>query len=45
MVKNPYSNIGNMGLIPGLETKIPYATGKLSLFTTTERMQSGAHMP
>ena len=31
MVKNPPSNAGDVGSIPGWGTKIPYATGQLSL--------------
>ena len=30
-VKNPPSNAGDTGLIPGWGTKIPHATGQLSL--------------
>ena len=30
MVKNPPSNAGDVGLIPGWGTKIPHAMGKLS---------------
>ena len=30
MVKNPPSSVGNVGSIPGLGTKIPYASGQLS---------------
>ena len=30
MVKSPPSNAGDMCLIPGLETRILYATGQLS---------------
>ena len=45
MVKNPPSNAGDMGLIPGPGTKFPHATGQLSpCGTTTEPMHSGAHM-
>ena len=35
MVKNPPCNVGDVGLIPDWGTEIPYATGKLSLCTTT----------
>ena len=35
MVKNPPSNAGDAGSIPGGGTKIPHATGQLSLHTTT----------
>ena len=31
MVKNPPSNAGGMGPIPGQGTKIPHAAGQLSL--------------
>ena len=34
-VKNPPSNAGDTGSIPGQETKIPHATGQLSLCATT----------
>ena len=30
MVKNPPSNAGDVGLIPGQGTKIPHAAGQLS---------------
>ena len=33
VVKNPPSNAGDVGLIPGWETKIPHAAGQLSLHT------------
>ena len=35
MVKNQPSNAGDVGSIPGLETKIPHAAGQLSLCATT----------
>ena len=35
MVKNPPSNAGDSGSIPGQETKIPHAAGQLSLHTAT----------
>ena len=35
MVKNPPSNAGNMGSIPGRGTKIPHTSGQLSPHTTT----------
>ena len=35
VVKNPPSNAGDMGSIPGGGTKIPHATGQLSPCTTT----------
>ena len=39
MVKNPPSEAGDMGSIPGQETKIPYAMGQLSPHAaTTEPM-------
>ena len=36
MVKNLPSNAGDAGSIPGLETKIPHATGQLSRSATTK---------
>ena len=33
VVKNPPSNAGNVGSIPGWGTKIPHAAGQLSLHT------------
>ena len=36
MVKNPPSNAGDAGSIPGQGTKIPHAAGQLSPRTTTE---------
>ena len=46
MVKNPPSNAGDAGSIPGQGTKIPHATGQLSLrAATTEPVHSGAHTP
>ena len=42
MVKNPPSNAGDAGSIPGLGTKIPHAVGQLSpCATTAEPMHSG----
>ena len=35
MTKNPPSNAGDMGSIPGWGTKIPHAMGQLSPCTTT----------
>ena len=35
MVKTLPSNAGDKGLIPGWETKIPHASGQLSLHATT----------
>ena len=35
VIKNLPSNAGDMGSIPGQETKIPHATGQLSPCTTT----------
>ena len=35
MVKNPHSNAGDVGLIPGLGTTIPHAAGQLSPRATT----------
>ena len=48
LVKNPPYHAGDMGLIPGLGTKIPHATGQLSPWaTTTEptRLNLRACMP
>ena len=46
MVKNPSSNAGDTGLIPGQETKIPHAVGQLSpRAATTEPACSGARAP
>ena len=47
-VKNPPSNAGDVGSTPGRGTKIPHATGQLSLrATTTElaRLNERAHVP
>ena len=38
VVKNPPSSSGDVGLIPGRGTKIPHATGQLSLSTTTTEL-------
>ena len=35
VVKNPPSNAGDMGLIPGQGTKIPHAMWQLNPYTTT----------
>ena len=35
MVKTPHSKPGDRGSIPGQGTKIPHATGQLSLHATT----------
>ena len=40
MVKNPPSNSGEAGLIPGWGTKIPHVAGQLSLYTTTREKQT-----
>ena len=48
MVKNPHSNAGDMGSIPGWGTKIPHAVGQLSPCTTTTEpalLNWRAHMP
>ena len=37
VVKNPPSNAGDMGLIPGRGTKIPHAMGQLSPHATTTK--------
>ena len=45
MVKNPLSNAGDAGLIPGRGTKIPHGKGQLSpQATTSEPVCSGAHV-
>ena len=41
MVKSLPANAGDMGSIPGPGTKIPHATGQLSLHATVTE----AHMP
>ena len=46
MVRNPPSNAGGAGSIPGQGTKIPHAMGQLSpRAATTEPTCSGAHAP
>ena len=40
VVKNPPSNAGDLGLIPGLGTKIPHASGQLSSRATTTELAS-----
>ena len=46
MAKNPPSNAGDAGSIPGQGTKIPRAMGQLSpRATTTDPAHSGAHAP
>ena len=46
VVKNPPSNAGDTGSIPGQGTKIPHATGQLSPHATTaEPMHPVAHVP
>ena len=35
VVKNPPSNAGDTGLVPGWGTKIPHALGQLNLHTAT----------
>ena len=46
VVKNPPSNAGDVGSIPGWGTKVPHATGQLSLHaTTTEPTRSRACEP
>ena len=46
VVNNPPCDAGNMDLIPGQGTKIPYTTGLLSLFTaTTEPMHHNLRAP
>ena len=39
-VKNPPSNGGDSGSVPGQETKIPCAAGPLSLWATTTELAS-----
>ena len=41
VVKNPPSNAGHMGSIPGQGTKIPHATGQLSPHSTNR--ESACH--
>ena len=46
VVKNPPSNAGDTGSIPGQGTKISHAMGQLSpCATTREPTHSGAHVP
>ena len=46
MIKNPPSNVGDMGLIPGLGTTTPHVTGQLGPpATTTEPSPSRAQAP
>ena len=48
MVKNPPSNAGDAGSIPGWGTRIPHATGQLRLRATTREPApacSGACVP
>ena len=46
VVKNPPSNAGDLGSIPGRGTKIPHAAGQLSpCNATTEPAHSEAHAP
>ena len=46
MVKNPPSNAGDVGSIPGRGTKFPHAAGQLSpCAAATEPTQSRAHVP
>ena len=48
VVKNPPSNAGDAGSIPGRGTKIPHDTGQLSPRTTTTelaRLNERAHVP
>ena len=44
VVKNPPSNTGDVGSIPGLGTKIPHATGQLSPLTKTRILFWGRKM-
>ena len=48
VVKNPPSNSGDVGTIPGQGTKIPHAVGQLSLYATSielARLNERARMP
>ena len=46
VAKNPTSNAGDLGSIPGRGTKIPHASGQLSpSATTTEAHMPRAHAP
>ena len=46
MVKNPPSNAGDVGSIPGQRTRIPHAAGKpRPCAATTEPAGSRAHAP
>jgi len=38
-ITNPPPNVRDMGLIPGRGTKLPHATGELSLCSTTGEKQ------
>ena len=38
VIKNPPSNAGDTGSIPGRGTKIPHAAGQLSLSATTTKL-------
>ena len=40
MVKNPPSNAGDSGSIPGWGTRVPHAAGQLSPLTTTRHYRS-----
>ena len=42
MVKNPLSNVGHTGSIPGQETKIPHVSGQLSPCITTREKPTHA---
>ena len=42
VVKNPPSNAGHVGSIPGQGTKIPHATGQLSPHTATKKIPHAA---
>ena len=43
MLKNPPSNAGDVGLIPGRGTKIPHAAGQLSLHAASTEPALGLH--
>ena len=36
VVKNPSSNVGDLGSMPGQDTKIPHASEQLNLCSATE---------
>ena len=44
VVKNPPTNVGDRGSIPGLGTMIPHAVEKLSLYATSTEPACRGHM-